>query len=276
MKFSIIIPAYNPDLNLLDCAIKSVFNAFIRDLSQYDFEIIIVDDGSRVNISLDKYSNIKNISLIRHTENRGLPAARNTGFINAKGLILGFLDADDEFHPDIDIENIQSILHLNSKAVVFSDIFVREESASNIVQHTIFLGDILPFRNTLAYSIFITRDLFEKYKYNVQMRDGYEDWELHLRLIHSGVLYFKSVRPWLVYRRSINGMLNAQSANRHFQIHQDMIRSVYGSLENLIFYENSMLNVGFYKKIMLYLIFKISYKFKFTSSIYRALKRFRF
>lgn len=93
MKFSVIIPTYNRE-NIVPRAIQSVLNQTIQD-----FEIIVVDDGSKDNTK-DVVCNI-NDSRIRYIfqHNQGSNPARNNGILNAKGEYLSFLDSDDEWMP---------------------------------------------------------------------------------------------------------------------------------------------------------------------------------
>lgn len=90
-KFSIIIPVYNVEKYLDDC-VRSVLAQSYRD-----YEIILVDDGSRdgsgtlCDTLAAKDSRIRVI----HQENQGLSGARNTGMAAAEGEYLMFLDSDD-------------------------------------------------------------------------------------------------------------------------------------------------------------------------------------
>ncbi len=62
-----------------------------------DFEIIVVDDGSRDGCAdIARQSGARVIS----TPNRGLSAARNTGWQSATGAIVAYLDDDAYPHPD--------------------------------------------------------------------------------------------------------------------------------------------------------------------------------
>ena len=79
---SVIIPTYNR-AHLVGRAIRSVLNQTFQD-----FEIIVVDDGSTDNTEeVVKGFNDPRIRYIRHEENRGGSAARNTG-IRASGYNL--------------------------------------------------------------------------------------------------------------------------------------------------------------------------------------------
>ena len=65
-------------------------------------EIILVNDGSKDQITLDiikKFESIEILNIINQ-DNKGLPAARNTGIKNAKGKFLFFLDSDDWIEPE--------------------------------------------------------------------------------------------------------------------------------------------------------------------------------
>jgi glycosyltransferase involved in cell wall biosynthesis len=91
---SVIIPTYNR-AHLLSRAIRSIL-----DQTYQNFEIIVVDDRSSDNTE-EALRNIRDerIKYIRHEENRGAPAARNTGIKAAQGEFIAFQDSDDEWLP---------------------------------------------------------------------------------------------------------------------------------------------------------------------------------
>lgn len=89
-RISVIIPCFNQG-QYIDEAVDSVLSQTLQD-----FEIIIIDDGSTDKFTIEKLSNYSKLNTrVIHTENRGLSAARNLGFREAKGDFLQFLDADD-------------------------------------------------------------------------------------------------------------------------------------------------------------------------------------
>ena len=89
---SIVIPVYNTEEYIVSC-----LDSLARQ-SYTDFEVIVVDDGSRDASAERIESFIADskiaVSLIR-TENRGVSAARNTGIQYAKGDYICFIDSDD-------------------------------------------------------------------------------------------------------------------------------------------------------------------------------------
>lgn len=96
MKLSIIIPCYNVEKFVQKCTESILVQ------QGFDFEIILVNDGSKDN-TLQFLENLakKDIRIKIFTqENQGLSGARNTGIENAKGDYIMFVDADDWLEPN--------------------------------------------------------------------------------------------------------------------------------------------------------------------------------
>ena len=94
--FSIIIPTYNRE-NFLEKAINSIV-----DQTYYNWELIIIDDGStdKTKELIDKFQ-IKDSRIIYlYQKNQERSAARNNGIKNSRGKYICFLDSDDEFKPN--------------------------------------------------------------------------------------------------------------------------------------------------------------------------------
>lgn len=73
----------------------------LRNLNYPDYEVIVVDDGSKDKTAriIDRFESTPQFRVLR-TENRGLSSARNTGFLQARGEIVAYLDADAYPDPD--------------------------------------------------------------------------------------------------------------------------------------------------------------------------------
>lgn len=95
---SIIIPVYNQAQKL----IKTI--ASLSRQTYRDYEVIIVNDGSRDSVDLvfaNYYKNLQtdNKYLFISQANQGAPAARNRGWREARGEYLFFCDADAVLEP---------------------------------------------------------------------------------------------------------------------------------------------------------------------------------
>jgi len=103
-KVTVIIPTYNCARYLPE-AIDSVLNQTYKD-----FEIIVVDDGSKDNTQeivsqyIEKYPNK---IIYFYQNNQGPAEARNKGIKEAKGQYLAFLDSDDTWFPEKLVKQIR-------------------------------------------------------------------------------------------------------------------------------------------------------------------------
>ncbi|MGB2856772.1 MAG: glycosyltransferase, partial [Dehalococcoidia bacterium] len=97
VELSLIAPTYNEKENIVPL-VERVHKA----LSQYDYELIIVDDNSPdgtaqlANSLSSKYP----LKVIVRTTERGLASAVVAGFSQASGQVLGVIDADLQHPPE--------------------------------------------------------------------------------------------------------------------------------------------------------------------------------
>lgn len=96
MFLSFIIPYYNEPIELLSECLSSVVEC-ANELGD-EMEMIVVDDGSEVDIENDLIMIDRRIKYIRQ-DNHGLSAARNAGMSMAQGEYLQFIDSDDALMP---------------------------------------------------------------------------------------------------------------------------------------------------------------------------------
>jgi glycosyltransferase involved in cell wall biosynthesis len=93
-----------PDLSVVICTLNGApgvdccLEGLSRQTFQGSLEVIVVDDGSSDDIAAvaDRHG----ARLIRHTTNRGLAAARNSGVLAAAADVVAFLDDDVEPEPE--------------------------------------------------------------------------------------------------------------------------------------------------------------------------------
>ena len=97
---SVVIPAYNEEDGIAEIAqrVLSVRDNLVT-VGVDALELLVVDDGS-ADRTVEIASQIEGVRLIRHEQNKGYGAALKTGFSQASGELIGFLDADGTYPPE--------------------------------------------------------------------------------------------------------------------------------------------------------------------------------
>jgi len=184
-KVSVIIPTYNRAL-LIRRAIASV----LRQTYQ-DFEIIVIDDCSDDNthVMVENFKD-KRIRYIKHLENKGSAAARNTGIKIAQGEYIAFQDSDDEWLPE-KLERQMNVF--NNAPPEVGVVYTRFKKIKNNKRSYLAFywvaqkeGDI---HNNLLNGNYITtsttvikRECFDKTGMFDESLPRFQDWELWLRI----------------------------------------------------------------------------------------------
>lgn len=117
-NISVVVPTFNREESLIRC-----LGALLRlDYPENNYEIIIIDDCSTDNTEyacgdyLCSYG--QRIHYIKHCENLGAAAARNTGIRSAKGEYVAFLDDDCSPHGNWLKEIVQTFRRYPEAAAV--------------------------------------------------------------------------------------------------------------------------------------------------------------
>ena len=111
MKVSVIVPVYKAEKYIHRC-----FDS-IAGQTYTNLECLFIDDGSPdrcyaiLHTRIAQYSGEIDFQIIRHAQNRGLSAARNTGTLAARGEYIFYLDSDDEITRDC----IETLVNLANK-----------------------------------------------------------------------------------------------------------------------------------------------------------------
>ncbi|MBI1879794.1 MAG: glycosyltransferase family 2 protein, partial [Chloroflexi bacterium] len=84
-----------------------------------NLELIIVDDGSK-DRTPEIVAGYPEVILVRHPVNQGYGAAIKTGFREAKGDLLAFLDADGTYPPEFYPQLCRPILEGRADVVIGS------------------------------------------------------------------------------------------------------------------------------------------------------------
>lgn len=106
---SVIVPVYKVETYLQTC-VDSILEQPYKNI-----EVILVDDGSpdRCPMICEEYAQKDPRIRVIHQENRGLPAARNTGLRAASGEWIICADSDDLWKSDL----LESVMEVASDAV---------------------------------------------------------------------------------------------------------------------------------------------------------------
>ncbi|MFZ5968923.1 MAG: glycosyltransferase family 2 protein [Bacillota bacterium] len=127
---SVIIPLYNVEKYVEWCLLS------FENQNYKDFEIIVVNDGSKDNSAtvVEDYINRSQMKIkLIHQENAGVSAARNKGIENAAGQYICFVDSDDMVAPNYLGDMIDSLEKSNCEIVICGVKYIKEVSDSNLV-----------------------------------------------------------------------------------------------------------------------------------------------
>jgi len=192
-RVSVILPTYNR-AHIVSRAIQSVL-----DQTYQDFEIIIVDDGSsdKTKEVIQKFTD-RRIRYVRHQQNKGGSAARNTGIKFAKGEYIAFQDSDDEWLPQklkIQMETFEIVP--SEVGVIYTDMLriKKDEEVEYWHSPTVVYGNLL--NPKLEYQVFgigiqstlVKRECFNKVGCFDKRFPRYIDLDLLIRLLKNYHFY---------------------------------------------------------------------------------------
>lgn len=121
IKVSVIIPFYGVAAFVARCAqslmrqtLKEVEYVFVDDASLDDSRVII----EQVCAKFDR-----NVRILTHSVNKGLPAARNTGLESAKGEFIYHCDSDDYLEPTM-LEEMYNAASSTNADMAYCDFYI--------------------------------------------------------------------------------------------------------------------------------------------------------
>jgi dolichol-phosphate mannosyltransferase len=124
-SLSLIIPAYNEADGIREAIVEA--DDALRRLG-VDYEILVVDDGSRdetASAVTDVLPSFPSLRLLRHPHNRGYGAALRTGFEAARGDLVAFTDADCQF----DLADLAPLIARTAQAPVVAGYRMRRQDS---------------------------------------------------------------------------------------------------------------------------------------------------
>jgi glycosyltransferase involved in cell wall biosynthesis len=207
-QISVIIPCFNLG-HYLDEAVDSVLAQ-----TRHADEILIVDDGSTDPATREMLADYRRPKTrVLHSENKGLPAAKNLGLASTSGAYVCMLDADDRLEPTM-LEKSASVLD-RDQSVAFVSHWLRtfgDETGEWTPDRCDFpaLLDV----NTVNGAALVRRDaLVAAGGFDESMRQGCEDWDLWISVVERGMKGVILPEFLFLYRRRAGSMSRAMHEN---------------------------------------------------------------
>lgn len=180
IKFSVVIPSYNRAV-LIPKTIQSVLDQTVQD-----FEIIVVDDGSKDNTEeVVRVIPDSRISYYKK-ENGERGAARNYGAARAKGQYVTFIDSDDWMYPFY-FEEALKIIEKHDTPEIFHMSYEFISPEGEVLAQKFHEKDLnaqeLKENVMGCIGVVVRNDIINTYQFSEDRRlSGTEDWLLWLRI----------------------------------------------------------------------------------------------
>lgn len=215
-KISIIIPVFNVEPYVERCA-RSLFAQSMREL-----EYIFVDDCSPdmsisiINTVLQDFPMRKNsVTFIKHTENKGLTSARNSGLAVAKGEFVMHCDSDDWLSNDM-CQKLYASASASNSDIVYSDFYMVFNSGMKVCNTLEVNDNRYTFLKrymmglTVLWNFIAKRQLYDEYQLRSPEYITYcEDFHLSIRLFYYASKISKVSEPLYYYNRTnVTSLLN--------------------------------------------------------------------
>ncbi len=230
---SVIMPAYGQAEYIaesLDSVIRQTYG---------NWEVIVVDDGSPDNVAgiVEAYSVSDSRIKFFHTENRGVSAARNFAVRQTSGEYILPLDADDTIEPTYLEKCVARFVEYPETDVVYCMWrFFGETTETPKLKYNNYAS--LLVNNSIFVSAMYRKSHFDSVGgYDENMRQGLEDWEFWIRMLHKDSVVSQIPEQLFNYRikaRSRN--VDAQKALSAFEIelyildkHKELYSEMFGA-----------------------------------------------
>jgi len=211
LKISVITIVYNNYYCIKD-AIDSVLSQ-----NYVDIEYILIDGGSTDGTQDGIKPFLGKINHFISEKDNGLYDALNKGIKMATGEVIGILHSDDLFFEENTLDKIKdAFLSSNADLVYANGFFVDREN----VKHVKRIYKSKPFRKRylpfgwipLHTSIYVKRELFEKYGYYDEQYSIASDYEISLRWFTN-----PSIKTYFLNEYVVKMRLGGKSTSAHLQ-----------------------------------------------------------
>ena len=265
IKISIIIPIYKVPEEFLRKCIQSLIEQTYKNI-----EIILVDDGSPDNCGMicDQYKQKDERIVVIHQKNKGLSGARNTGYEEATGNWITFVDGDDwiesnmceEFakyaKDDIDIVCCGVIKDYGNKKYYYKYDGKYEDKKIYKDEEIKYLQtELLDYNgnNAWAYAKLIRKDFLDKYsiEHDEELRQGAEALEFNIRLFE------KAKKIIFVKEYLYHYMYNEESISaKHDEKNHEYVLKCFEKIKGIILKSDNknLLLEKFYNRLLYVII----------------------
>lgn len=251
MKISFIVPVYKVENFLRQC-VESIVSQSYKNK-----EIILVDDGSPDNSPelCDKLTSEYDCVVVIHKENGGLSDARNVGLKNATGDYVVFVDGDDFWRHEDDLEKLVAKLNENHNVDFvgfncsyyypvsdrFSPWVEYDYDLSNPVHGNIAIQKLVA-SGTVPMSAclkLIKRELLLNHNITFEKGQIHEDipWFINLLEKSNSCLFLNEYI--YAYRQNVVGSITNSINEKGFNCLLDIVKTEYYKLESRKFSQES-------------------------------------
>ncbi len=239
-EIAIIIPCYNDDRFVRD-AITSV-----QSQSYEAWECVVVDDGSTddsCNVIREAAKGDRRIRPERHSDNRGLSAARNTGLALSTAPLIAFLDSDDLMLPMSLEHRLAALVDADQPDVAGSYTGVRyEPTGTDLSRLPLFYKsgpttkmDFVSADGECPFPIhapLTKRSTIEMVGgFDETMTTGAEDWDMWYRVLRAGFTFVPAPSTSVIYRFRDGGMTRLD-ARAHMAAATRLIKAAHSASED--------------------------------------------
>lgn len=179
LKVSVIVPCFK-QAQYLPEALNSVLKQ-----SYKNWECIIIDDGSPDNTTFiaSEFCKLDIRFKYLKKENGGLSSARNAGIKKATGSLILPLDADDKINEDYLRLAIDAFNKNNSLSLIYCKASFFGEKSGEWLLESYSYQKLLHNNLIFCSAIFKKQDFLNTSGYNENLKNGFEDWDLWIRML---------------------------------------------------------------------------------------------
>ena len=238
MNISVVIPVYNTKRKYLSKCVNSVFSQTVKP-----DEVIIVDDGSTRQETLDFLKEQKSVEKIRvriiRQENKGISGALNTGIKAMTGDWWAGIASDDEWLPLKLEEQIKCLVDNPGAKIVYSDWIRKDEDKNTIgIISEMRFSSLKKQQEYLKEGYFanwsgwlIKKEVFDKIGVFNESYKLNEDYEFIVRA-SKHYMFYKAPFALFIYRSHSEQITNTTKLGcKYILMAQDLAKELFKGVE---------------------------------------------